>query len=169
MNQQSPSMFNAALESMTEAEMKERAAGRYGAQTAMVIDAYRQVYPGVKPGGTAVTYAQCPHKRRNPGGKESRQRVAPAYMYLFQLANACIERKAARFPLLSKSHLVFNNTDVSAFATGGTAEARELGGKCQRRLDQFRASRRPESWRASKEMRCVCRWIRSGDDLRRDL
>src|SRR2546430_1237319 len=41
MNEQSPSMVDAALESMAEDEMKKRAAGRYGPKSQMVVDAYR--------------------------------------------------------------------------------------------------------------------------------
>jgi para-nitrobenzyl esterase len=128
MNEQSPSMFDAALESMTEDQMKERAARRYGAQTAMVVDAYRKAYPSVKPVELLSRMLSVRTNAVMQAERKAAKGSAPAYMYLFSWQTPVLNGRPRAFHC-SEIPFVFNNTDVSAFATGGTTEARELGGK----------------------------------------
>jgi para-nitrobenzyl esterase len=128
MNEQSPSMFDAALESMTEDEMKERAARRYGAQTKMVVDAYRQAYPRVKPVELLSRMSSVRSSAVTQAERKAAKGPAPAYMYLFSWQTPVLNGRPRAFHC-SEIPFVFNNTDVSAFSTGGTSEARELGAK----------------------------------------
>jgi para-nitrobenzyl esterase len=128
MNEQSPSMFDAALEGMTEDHMKERAARRYGTQTAMVVSAYRKAYPSVKPVELLSRMLSVRTNAVAQAERKAAQGRAPAYMYLFSWQTPVLNGRPRAFHC-SEIPFVFYNTDVSAFATGGTAEARELGGK----------------------------------------
>jgi para-nitrobenzyl esterase len=128
MNEQSPSMFDAALESMTEDQMKERAARRYGGQTSMVVDAYRKAYPDVKPVELLSRMLSVRTNAVMQAERKAAKGSAPAYMYLFSWQTPVLNARPRAFHC-SEIPFVFHNTDVSAFATGGTAEARELGAK----------------------------------------
>jgi len=74
LNEQSPSMNDARLESMSEDEMKKRAAARYGDKVGTVVDAYRKAYPSVKP--------------------------VELLSRMFSVADAAVGRAAPRVPLL---------------------------------------------------------------------
>ena len=128
MNEQSPSMFDAVLEGMTEDQMKERAARRYGTQTAMVVSAYRKAYPSVKPVELLSRMLSVRTNAVTQAERKAAKGSAPAYMYLFSWQTPVLNGRPRAFHC-SEIPFVFANTDVSAFATGGTAEARELGGK----------------------------------------
>ena len=128
MNEQSPSMFDAALESMTEDEMRTRAERRYGAQTKMVVDAYRKAYPRVKPVELLSRMSSVRTSAVMQAERKAAQGAAPAYMYLFAWQTPVLNGRPRAFHC-SEIPFVFNNTDVSAFSTGGTAEARELAAK----------------------------------------
>jgi para-nitrobenzyl esterase len=128
LNEMSPSMINPALESMTDDDVRKRAAERFGDKAGMVFEAYRKAYPDVKPvellsrmysvRTNAVTQAE----RKAALGK------APAYVYLFAWHTPLLDGRPRAFHC-SEIPFVFNNSDVSAFATGGGAEARELAAK----------------------------------------
>jgi para-nitrobenzyl esterase len=128
MNEQSPSMLNAALESMTEDEVKARAAARYGAKAAMLVDAYRKTYPNVKPVELLSRMLSVRTSAVTQAERKAAKRSAPAYMYLFSWQTPVLDGRPRAFHC-SEIPLVFDNTDVSAFATGGTAEARALAAK----------------------------------------
>ena len=128
LNEQSPSMFDAALESMTEDQMKERAARRYGAQTAMVVSAYRKAYPSVKPVELLSRMLSVRTNAVTQAERKAAKSAAPAYLYLFSWQTPVLDGRPRAFHC-SEIPFVFDNTDVSAFATGGTAEARDLGAK----------------------------------------
>ncbi len=123
MNEQSPSMFNAALEGMTEDQMKERAARRYGTQTAMVVSAYRKAYPSVKPVELLSRMLSVRTNAVTQAERKAAKGSAPVYMYLFSWQTPVLNGRPRAFHC-SEIPFVFANTDVSAFATGGTAEAR---------------------------------------------
>ena len=128
LNEQSPSMFNAALESMTEDQMKERAAQRYGAKTAMVVDAYRKANPNVKPVELLSRMLSVRTNAVIQAERKAAKKGAPAYMYLFTWQTPVFDGRPRAFHC-AEIPFVFYNADVSAFATGGTAEARELAAK----------------------------------------
>lgn len=128
MNEQSPSMFDAALESMTEDEMKKRAAARYGPKSQMVVDAYRTPYPNLKPVELLSRMLSVRTNAVTQAQRKAAMGQAPAYMYLFSWQTPVLDGRPRAFHC-AEIPFVFYNTDVSAFATGGTVEARELAAK----------------------------------------
>jgi len=128
LNENSPSMTRASLESMTEDDARKRATDRYGKNAGMVTDAYRKAYPNVKP---VELLSRMMSVRTNAVVQAERKaalNAAPAYVYLFAWQTPILDGRPRAFHC-SEIPFVFANTDVSAFATGGTAEARELGNK----------------------------------------
>jgi len=128
LNEQSPSMTNPALEAMTEDEMKKRAGERYGEKTGMVIEAYRKAFPNVKPVELLSRMNSVRTNAVTQADRKAARKGAPAYMYLFAWQTPILDGRPRAFHC-AEIPFVFNNTDVSAFATGGDDEARELGGK----------------------------------------
>jgi para-nitrobenzyl esterase len=128
MNEQSPSMFNVALESMTEEEMKEHAAARYGSKVQTVVDAYRKTYPNVKPVELLSRMISVRTNAVTQAERKAAKGAAPAYMYLFSWQTPVLDGRPRAFHC-SEIPFVFYNTDVSAFATGGASEARELAAR----------------------------------------
>jgi para-nitrobenzyl esterase len=128
LNENSPSMSNAALESMSEEEMKKRAAERYKDKAGMVVDAYRKAYPKVKPVELLSRMMSVRTNAVTQAELKAAKKAAPAYMYLFAWQTPVLDGRPRAFHC-SEIPFVFANSDVSAFATGGTAEARELAGK----------------------------------------
>jgi para-nitrobenzyl esterase len=128
LNEMSPSMSNPALESMSEEDMRKRAAERYGDKAGMVADAYRKAYPNVKP---VELLSRMFSVRTNAVVQAERKaglKAAPAYMYQFNWQTPVLDGRPRAFHC-SEIPFVFYNSDVSAFATGGGAEARELAAK----------------------------------------
>jgi para-nitrobenzyl esterase len=128
LNESSPSMLNAALESMTEDDVRKRAAQRYGDKAGMVVDAYRKSYPNVKPVELLSRMFSVRTNAVTQAERKAALKAAPAYVYLFAWQTPILDGRPRAFHC-SEIPFVFANTDVSAFATGGTAEARELGDK----------------------------------------
>ena len=128
LNEYSPSMVNPALENMTEADMRNRAAERYGDKAGMVADAYRKAYPKVKPVELLSRMFSVRTNAVTQAERKAALRAAPAYVYLFAWQTPVLDGRPRAFHC-SEIPFVFHNSDVSAFATGGTAEARELAAK----------------------------------------
>jgi para-nitrobenzyl esterase len=135
-------MFDAALESMTEDQMKARAAERYGAQASTVVNAYRKAYPNVKPVELLSRMLSVRTNAVTQAERKAAKGAAPAYMYLFSWQTPVLNGRPRAFHC-SEIPFVFNNTDVSAFATGGTIEARELGEKVSDAWINFARSGNP--------------------------
>lgn len=128
LNEMSPSMSNPTLESMTEEDVRKRAAERYGDKSGMVVDAYRKAYPNVKPVELLSRMFSVRTNAVTQAERKAALKGAPAYMYLFAWQTPVLDGRPRAFHC-SEIPFVFSNTDVSAFATGGTTEARELGDK----------------------------------------
>src|ERR1035437_7954678 len=128
LNEQSPSMNDAPLESMSEDEMKKRAAERYGNQAGVVVDAYRKAYPSVKPVELLSRMFSVRTNAVTQAERKAAKGAAPAYMYLFAWQTPLLDGRPRAFHC-SEIPFVFYNTDVSAFATGGGAEARAQAAK----------------------------------------
>ena len=128
LNETSPSMTRAALESMTEEDVRKRAAERYGDKAGMVVDAYRKAYPNVKPVELLSRMFSVRTNAVTQAERKAALNAAPAYVYLFSWQTPILDGRPRAFHC-SEIPFVFANTDVSAFATGGTTEARELGDK----------------------------------------
>jgi para-nitrobenzyl esterase len=128
LNEQSPSMSNAALESMSEDEMKKRAAERYGDKAGNVVEAYRKAFPSLKPVELLSRMFSVRTNAVTQAERKAARGAAPAYMYLFAWQTPLLDGRPRAFHC-SEIPFVFYNTDVSAMATGGGAEARALAAK----------------------------------------
>jgi len=128
LNESSPSMTNPDLEAMTEDDMKKRAAERYGDKTQMVVDAYRHAYPNVKPVELLSRMISVRTNAVTQAERKAAQNAAPAYVYLFAWQTPILGGRPRAFHC-SEIPFVFYNSDVSAFATGGGSEPRELAAK----------------------------------------
>lgn len=128
LNEMSPSMTRASLESMTDEEVRKRAAERYGDKAGMVVDAYRKAYPNVKPVELLSRMFSVRTNAVMQAERKAALGAAPAYVYLFAWQTPILDGRPRAFHC-SEIPFCFANTDVSAFATGGTTEARELGDK----------------------------------------
>jgi para-nitrobenzyl esterase len=128
LNETSPSMVNAALENMTDDDVRKRAADRFGDKAGMVVDAYRRAYPRVKPVELLSRMFSVRTNAVTQAERKAALRGAPAYMYLFAWQTPVLDGRPRAFHC-SEIPFVFYNTDVSDFATGGTAEARDLAAK----------------------------------------
>src|SRR5207249_9682336 len=122
------SQFNAALEFMTEDEMKQRAAQRYGDKTPLVVEAYRKAYPSVKPVELLSRMLSVRTSAVIQAERKAAKNAAPVYLYLFSWQTPVLDGRPRAFHC-AEIPFVFYNTDVSAFATGGTPEARDLAAK----------------------------------------
>jgi para-nitrobenzyl esterase len=128
MNEMSPSMANPALESMSEDDVRKRAAERYGNKAGMVVDAYRKAYPNVKPVELLSRMFSVRTNAVTQADRKAALKSAPAYMYQFNWQTPVLDGRPRAFHC-SEIPFVFYNSDVSAFATGGGEEARLLAGK----------------------------------------
>lgn len=128
LNETSPSMTSPALEDMTEAEARQRAAARYGDKAGMVADAYRKAYPKVKPVELLSRMFSVRTNAVTQAERKAALKAAPAYLYLFAWQTPILDGRPRAFHC-SEIPFVFNNTDVAASITGGGAEARELAAK----------------------------------------
>jgi len=126
LNESSPSMTRAALESMTEEDVRKRAAERYGNKAGLVVDAYRKAYPKVKPVELLSRMFSVRTNAVLQAELKAARKAAPAYMYLFAWHTPILDGRPRAFHC-SEIPFVFANTDVSSFATGGTKEAKDLG------------------------------------------
>ena len=130
LNELSPSLSNAALEAMSEAQGKA-AAERQGGQPASAWDAYRAADPAAKPveilsrlisarfRGLAVTQAQ----------RKAAQGAAPAFLYRFDYNPKTVLDGRVRAFHCAEMAYAYDNVDRCLNATGGTAEARALSAK----------------------------------------
>jgi para-nitrobenzyl esterase len=128
LNEQSPSMINPDLESMSEDDMKKRAAERYRDKAPMVVEAYRKAYPNVKPVELLSRMFSVRINAVTQAERKAAQNAAPAFMYLFAWQTPILDGRPRAFHC-SEIPFVFYNTDVSAFATGGGPEPRALAAK----------------------------------------
>jgi para-nitrobenzyl esterase len=128
LNEQSPSMTHVELESMTEEEMKKRAAERYGDHAEAVVATYRRAFPDVKPVELLSRMFSVRINAVAQAQLKAAQNAAPAFMYLFAWQTPLLDGRPRAFHC-SEIPFVFCNTDLSAFATGGGHEARTLAAK----------------------------------------
>lgn len=128
LNEQSPSMTHVELESMTEDEMKKRAAERYGNHAEAVVATYRRAFPDVKPVELLSRMFSVRINAVEQAQLKAAQNAAPAFMYLFAWQTPLLDGRPRAFHC-SEIPFVFCNTDLSAFATGGGHEARTLAAK----------------------------------------
>ena len=94
----------------------------------MVVDAYRKTYPDLKPVELVSRIFSVRTNAVTQAERKAAKGQAPAYMYLFGWQTPVLDGRPRAFHC-AEIPFVFYNTDVSAFATGGTAEARDLAAK----------------------------------------
>src|SRR5262249_17824969 len=119
---------HADLESMTEEDVRKRAAERYGNKADMVVEAYRKAYPDVKPVELLSRMFSVRTNAVTQAERKAALKAAPAYLYVFAWQTPILDGRPRAFHC-SEIPFVFANTDVSAFATGATPEAPELATK----------------------------------------
>jgi para-nitrobenzyl esterase len=128
LNESSLSMSDPKLELLTETEMKDTLAKAYGEKSGQILEIARKTYPNAKP----VELQSLIMRPRNGAVLQATRKIdqgaAPAYMYLFAWQTPILDGRPRAFHC-SEIPFVFNNSDVSAFATGGSAEARDLAAK----------------------------------------
>ncbi len=131
-------------EAMTEQDVRSRVESSYPGKGNRVVDAFRQVYPGVKWFDIlSVIGAQA---QRNDSvvqaARKAAQGGAAAYMYLFAWQTPVLDGRPRAFHC-SELPFCFNNTDRAAAMTGGGTEARDLGGRVSDAWIQFARSGNP--------------------------
>jgi para-nitrobenzyl esterase len=130
LNEMTTATDHPEFEGMTEQEVRSRAEKSYPGQGDAIVDAFRKVYPQTKWFDVlSVIGAQT---QRNDStlqaARKSAQGGAPAWMYLSAWQTPVLDGRPRAFHC-SELPFCFNNTDRAAAMTGGSAEARELGGR----------------------------------------
>ena len=118
------------LESMTEAEAMKRLEQRYGAKAGAAWNGFKHGHPNAKP-FDILSIALANTTRQNAvtqAERKAAQSAAPAYLYHFTWQTPVLDGRPRAFHC-AELPFCFNNTDRCAAMTGGTAEARELGGR----------------------------------------
>lgn len=128
MNERSPSMTDARLESMTESELQNQAAERYGARANAIVAAYRRAHPQAKPVEILSLILSPRTNAIRQAERKAAQNAAPAYMYWFGWKTPVLDGRPRAFHCAELA-FVFNNTDLCAQSTGGGPEARELAAR----------------------------------------
>jgi para-nitrobenzyl esterase len=121
-------MDNPAAERLTEAEMTAELSRRYGDKSTAVLAAARRLHPSARPVELLSIITRPRTNAVVQATRKAAQGAAPVYMYLFTWQTPILDGRPRAFHC-SEIPFVFDNTDVSAFATGGTAEARALGAR----------------------------------------
>jgi para-nitrobenzyl esterase len=128
LNETSPSMSDPRAELMTEAKMRDALAKTYGNESSKILEIARKTYPNAKP---VELYSLITRPRTAAilqAARKIEQGAAPAYMYLFTWKTPVLDGRPRAFHC-SEIPFVFDNSDVSVFATGGGAEPRALAAK----------------------------------------
>jgi len=128
LNETSPSMSDPKAELLTEEEMEAQLAKTHGNRAGRVLEVARKIYPDAKPVELSSLIARPRTNAVIQATRKIEQRAARAYLYLFTWKTPVLDGRPRAFHC-AEIPFVFYNTDVSAFATGGTAEARELAAK----------------------------------------
>jgi para-nitrobenzyl esterase len=142
MNERSPSMTDARLESMTEQEMSSQVAERYGAKGERIVAAYRQKHPDAKPVEILSLISSPRTNAIKQAERKAAQNAAPAYLYWFGWKTPVLDGRPRAFHCAELA-FVFYNTDLCAQSTGGGPEARELAGRVSDAWIQFARTGNP--------------------------
>jgi para-nitrobenzyl esterase len=124
-------MGNPAMESLSEAELRQRVAATHGDRAEGVIAGFRRLHPTAKPIDLLSLISVTGATRQNAITQATRkgaQKAAPAWMYLFAWQTPVLDGRPRAFHC-AELPFCFDNTDRCASMTGGGAQARELGAK----------------------------------------
>ena len=128
LNETSPSQSDPKPELMTEPEMRAEVARRFGSRSEAIVAEALKLHPSVKP-IELLSIIQRPRSAAIlQATRKAAQGAAPAYLYLFAWQTPVLDGRPRAFHC-SEIPFVFDNTDVSAFATGGGPEAKVLAAR----------------------------------------
>jgi para-nitrobenzyl esterase len=130
LNEMTHALNHPEYEAMSEQEVRTRVTAAYGSKGPLIVDAYRSLYPGVKPFEilSRISATVQRHDAVVQAMRKAAQGGSPAYNYWFTWQTPILDGRPRAFHC-SELPFVFNNTDRAAAMTGGTAEARALGEK----------------------------------------
>jgi para-nitrobenzyl esterase len=129
MNENSPSMSDASLESMDNAELTRRAQKLFGQDADKVLQVARGAHPQAKPVEIlSLISAPRPNNSVIQARRKAALNAAPAYLYLFAWDTPVLDGRPRAFHC-SELSFVFDNTDRCASMTGGGPEPRQLAAK----------------------------------------
>lgn len=124
-------MGNPQMESLSEAELKQRVTATHGAKAEQIIATFRRTHPKAKPIDLLSLISVTGATRRNAilqAERKAAQNAAPAYLYLFAWQTPVLDGRPRAFHC-AELPFCFDNTDRAAAMTGGGAEARTLAAK----------------------------------------
>jgi para-nitrobenzyl esterase len=130
LNEQVHGINHPEYEDMAIGEVLQRARVRFHDQAEAVIAAYQKLFPKAKP-FDVLSVAFAAESRQNCVTQATRQAAlggAPVYMFWFTWQTPVLDGRPRAFHC-SELPFVFNNTDRAAAMTGGSSEARDLGGR----------------------------------------
>jgi para-nitrobenzyl esterase len=122
------------LDKMTIDEVKTQLTTTYAERTPHILDVFSKAHPGASPYELLSRIAAAAGPRQNAVTQAERKAAqaaqggAPVYNYWFQWQTPILDGRPRAFHC-SELPFVFYNTDRCAAMTGGSAEARELGGR----------------------------------------
>lgn len=129
LNEMTHGINHPEYEAMTEQEVRARVTKAYGEKSGKIVDAYRSLHPKAKWFDVlSVIGATQRFDAVLQASRKTAQKAAPAFLYLFTWQTPILDGRPRAFHC-SELPFCFNNTDRCAAMTGGTAEARELGGR----------------------------------------
>jgi para-nitrobenzyl esterase len=130
LNEQTHGINHPEYESMPDVETKKRFEERYPGRWERASVEYRKLYPKAKP-FDILSVAFAAQSRQNAVTQCERfaaLKGAPVYLWWFTWQTPVLDGRPRAFHC-SELPFVFNNTDRAAAMTGGTADARDLGGR----------------------------------------
>jgi len=128
LNEGSPSLGNPQAELLSEEELTQKLADRFGARSEKILEVAHRTYPRAKP---VELLGLAEGSRLGPVAQAERkaaQNAAPVYMYLFVWHTPVLDGRPRAFHG-SELPFVFYNTDRCAHTTGGSDQARELAAR----------------------------------------
>jgi para-nitrobenzyl esterase len=146
LNEMTNGINHPEYESMTEAQVRQHVEAGYPGRGDKIVNAFREVYPAAK-WFDVLSYIGAQAQRHDStleAARKALQSGAPAYMYLFAWQTPVLDGRPRAFHC-SELPFCFNNTDRAAAMTGGTPEARELGGRISDAWINFARKGNPEN------------------------
>jgi len=128
LNEPSPSLGNPQAELLTEEELRQTLADRFGARSEKILEVAHRTYPRAKP---VELLGLAEGSRMGPVAQAERKaarNAAPVYMYLFAWHTPVLDGRPRAFHG-SELPFVFYNVDRCAHMTGGSDQARELAAR----------------------------------------
>jgi para-nitrobenzyl esterase len=119
------------LDQMPIEEVKKRLSATYNDRTDAILEVFKKAHPAATPYELLSRINAAGASRQNAvtqAERKAAQGGAPVYMYWFHWQTPILDGRPHAFHC-SELPFVFYNTDRCAAMTGGTADARDLGGR----------------------------------------